>query len=137
MGGNLMFDEGGRLVILDWGQTKTLPRDKRVALARVVQAMAAEDLPEVAARVEQTGEFQLQRPPLAGINIFDLSNNPIVQNPFVHNSLEAFPLIRTSFIIRGLMDSCDISSSMVLEWRPFAEALVEGRPDQVRRESPM
>ena len=24
---------------------------------------------------------------------------------------------------------------MVLEWRPFAEALVEGRPDQVRRES--
>ena len=151
--GNLMFDEGGRLVILDWGQTKTLPRDKRVALARVVQAMAAEDLPEVAARVEQTGEFQLQRPspaiwiliaytyldtrptPLAGINIFDLSNNPIVQNPFVHNSLEAFPLIRTSFIIRGLMDSCDISSSMVLEWRPFAEALVEGRPDQVRRES--
>ena len=151
--GNLMFDEMGRLVVLDWGQTKELRRERRVALARVVQAMAAEDLPEVAARVEATGEFQLQRPspalwiliaytyldtrptPLAGINIFDLSNNPIVQNPFVHNSLEAFPLIRTSFIIRGLMDSCDISSSMVLEWRPFAEALVEGRPDSVRRES--
>ena len=64
--------------------------------------------------------------PLAGINIFDLNNNPVVRNPFIRNSQEAFPLIRTSFILRGLMDSCGVQSSMAVAWEKYARSVEEG-----------
>ena len=106
--------------------------------------MAAENLSEVAATVEATDEFELRAPsehswvlmaytyldtrptPLAGINIFDLNNNPVVRNPFIRNSQEAFPLIRTSFILRGLMDSCGVQSSMAVAWEKYARSVEEG-----------
>lgn len=145
-----MLDDG-RLGILDWGQTKRLRADHVRLLCRMTLAMAAERYAQIEALIEGSGEFALEElvgrsplekrmawvlicytfvdtrwTPLSDLTFADApaSGGILGKNRLSRNSQEAFPLIRAVFLLRGLMASLGVSTSMAVAWEPIARRVL-------------
>jgi len=142
--GNIMLLPDGRLGLIDFGQKKVLTQDDRLWMCRLVLAMSGEDYPEVAALIRGRSDFELEEDtqaalnliaytfydtrwtPLAGVNMFDFNNSPLVHNRVVRNSQEGFMIARVVCLFRGMMNACNVESSMVKVWEPIArQALID------------
>lgn len=137
----------GRLGLLDFGQTQKLRDEYRLWLCWLVLAMAASDYEEIGrlirTRGAETGQFRMQNPtnealaaiaytyfdtrwtPLAHINVFDLNNSPLMENKIERNTTEGSMVVRVVFLVRGMMSSCGVESSMVQAWEPYARQALE------------
>ena len=146
--GNFIVAKDGRLAILDWGQTQVAPEAYRLHLCRLVVSMVAEDYPKIAEEVRLHSQVQLERPttealaalcyayfdtrptPLAEVNMMDLNNSPFLQNRITQNTQEGFFTIRSVFLLRGMMATCGVTSSMVEAWEEDARAVLRASGDR-------
>jgi aarF domain-containing kinase len=136
--GNFMVANDGKLVLLDWGQTKRVSEVERMHMCRLSLYMANEDHVSIAREISEHGTVRLQRPttealsalayayfdtrpsPLAEMNVMDLKNSPFVQNKIVQNTQEGFFAIRSVFLLRGMLSTCGLRMSMVEAWEAIA-----------------
>lgn len=146
--GNFIVAKDGRLAILDWGQTQVAPEAYRLHLCRLVVSMVAEDYPKIAEEVRLHSQVQLERPttealaalcyayfdtrptPLAEVNMMDLNNSPFLRNRITQNTQEGFFTIRSVFLLRGMMATCGVTSSMVEAWEEDARAVLRASGDR-------
>jgi len=146
--GNLLLLDDGRLGILDWGQTKRLSPEHVTLICRLSLAMSAERYAQIEALIEGCGEFALEElegrsalerrmawvlicftfvdtrwTPLSELTFADAPAGMLGKNRLSQNS-KAFPLIRAVFLLRGIMASIGVSSSMVVAWEPIARRVL-------------
>ena len=152
--GNFMVANDGKLILLDWGQTKRVTQIERMHMCRLSLYMANEDHASIAREIENHGSVRLERPttealsalayayfdtrpsPLAEMNVMDFKNSPFVQNKILQNTQEGFFAIRSVFLLRGMLSTCGLRMSMVESWQPIArEAMIshgEAPPSRFR-----
>jgi len=152
--GNFMVANDGKLILLDWGQTKRVSEIERMHMCRLSLFMANEDHASIAREISEHGAVRLERPttealsalayayfdtrpsPLAEMNVMDFKNSPFVQNKIVQNTQEGFFAIRSVFLLRGMLSSCGLQLSMVEAWQSIArQAMIlngEAPPSRLR-----
>ena len=142
--GNFMVGNDGRLVLLDWGQTKRVSDLERMHMCRLSLYMANEDHYSIAYEIREHGSVRLEKPTtealsalafayfdtrpsaLAEMNVMDFKNSPFVHNKIVQNTQEGFFAIRSVFLLRGMLSTCGLEMSMVEAWESIARrALIE------------
>ncbi|KAJ8613110.1 hypothetical protein CTAYLR_004786 [Chrysophaeum taylorii] len=142
---NLVMCSDGRVGLLDFGQTKRF--DERLArgCAEVCVAMSSGDIAKLARAIERLAEFDLVNAspatwaliaytffdtrwtPLADVNVYDLDRSVLSSGGFRKNSADAFPLMRVSVLMRGLMTQANVvDQSMIDAWEPYADAYLRG-----------
>lgn len=57
--------------------------------------------------------------------MMDLNNSPFLQNRITQNTQEGFFTIRAVFLLRGMMSTCGVASSMVVAWEDDARAMLK------------
>ena len=151
--GNFMVANDGKLILLDWGQTKRVTQIERMHMCRLSLYMANEDHASIAREIENHGSVRLERPttealsalayayfdtrpsPLAEMNVMDFKTH-LVQNKILQNTQEGFFAIRSVFLLRGMLSTCGLRMSMVESWQPIArEAMIshgEAPPSRFR-----
>ncbi|CAI5494972.1 unnamed protein product [Closterium sp. Naga37s-1] len=138
--GNILVCAGGRVALLDYGQTKQLPEALRLNLARLVVAIADEDMLAVGScframgieTAKTAGEHPNSFRRMAMI-MFDTGtgNGVTSANPFgaesslKSNAMKAFPadiffIVRTMMLLKGLATGMGLSVSTASQWRPMA-----------------
>ena len=138
--GNFMVAHDGKLILLDWGQTKRVSEVERMHMCRLSLYMANEDHTNIAKEIRSHGSVRLERPttealsalsyayfdtrpsPLAEMNVMDFKNSPFVQNKILQNTQEGFFAIRSVFLLRGMLSTCALRMSMVQAWEPIARS---------------
>ncbi|CAI5531046.1 unnamed protein product, partial [Closterium sp. Naga37s-1] len=138
--GNILVCAGGRVALLDYGQTKQLPEALRLNLARLVVAIADEDMLVVGSCFRAMG---IETAKTAGVHpnsfrrmamiMFDTGtgNGVTSANPFgaesslKSNAMKAFPadiffIVRTMMLLKGLATGMGLSVSTAKQWRPMA-----------------
>jgi len=138
--GNLKLAPDGRIALLDFGQTKQLSPRLITGCARACVAMARGDIQGLSQAINALDEFTLiggsptawalisytffdtRWTPLADVNIYDLDRSILARGGgFERNSADAFPLMRVSILMRGLMNRCGLHDvSMIDAWEPYA-----------------
>jgi aarF domain-containing kinase len=136
--GNFMVANDGKLILLDWGQTKRVGDYERMHMCRLSLYMAHEDHVSIAREILEHGSVRLERPTtealsalsyayfdtrpssLAEMNVMDFKNSPFVQNKILQNTQEGFFAIRSVFLLRGMLSTCGLQMSMVEAWRTIA-----------------
>jgi len=136
--GNFMVANDGKLILLDWGQTKRVSDVERMHMCRLSLYMANEDHSSIANEIREHGAVRLERPTmealsalsyayfdtrpssLAEMNVMDFKNSPFVQNKILQNTQEGFFAIRSVFLLRGMLSTCGLRMSMVESWEPIA-----------------
>eukprot|EP00899_Mesostigma_viride_P013440 jgi/Mesvir1/22097/Mv22604-RA.1 len=147
--GNIMLTRDGRVGLIDYGEAKQLPDRVRLALCRLVVAMASDDHEAVAARMMEMDDFMLAHNTkpllvelaysyfdtrntwLSKINLFDYTHSPFVKNPIVKNSKDTFFIVRLVYLLRGMATSFGVSSSMAYAWDKYARKALEAAGETV------
>ncbi|CAL5224036.1 g6658 [Coccomyxa viridis] len=146
--GNLLLQEDGTLVLLDFGQCKALTAERQAALARLVIAMDQGWPADVAQATKGMGlDFRaasggpadpLTISTVASI-IFDtralpealvspLADNALIKTiPLEHFPRDLFMIGRSLMILRGLTHSQGMDVQAASLWRPYAEAALKLR----------
>lgn len=141
--GNIVMCDDGRLGLLDFGQTKSLSDKLAIACAKSAVAMANGNILDLEAAINSLDEFELvgasptawalvaytffdtRWTPLADVNIYDLDRSVLARGGFRRNSADAFPLMRVSVLMRGLMTRCNVvDQSMIDAWEPYASRML-------------
>ena len=142
--GNFMVSNDGKLVLLDWGQTKRVSDLERMHMCRLTLYMSNEDHYNIAYEIREHGSVRLEKPTtealsalayayfdtrpsaLAEMNVMDFKNSPFVRNKILQNTQEGFFAIRSVFLLRGMLSTCGLEMSMVEAWESIARrALIE------------
>ncbi|CAI5461458.1 unnamed protein product [Closterium sp. Yama58-4] len=138
--GNILVCAGGRVALLDYGQTKQLPEALRLNLARLVVAIADGDMLAVGScframgieTAKTAGEHPSSFRRMAMIMFDTGSGNGVTSaNPFGEesslksNAMKAFPadiffIVRTMMLLKGLSTGMGLSVSTAKQWRPMA-----------------
>lgn len=143
--GNILLLLDGRIALLDFGMTKELTAEKRLAFARLVLGAAERDLPRVLAAFAELGLKTKSESPAEIFPLLDLffaQRDPAqmgaiqrerTRSTLRQNPVEALPsdLIlfgRVIGLLRGVCSSLGAPLSPIEILRPFAErALAEGQ----------
>eukprot|EP00897_Mesotaenium_endlicherianum_P006219 jgi/Mesen1/5625/ME000282S04769 len=146
--GNIFVCQGGKVALLDYGQTKELPDRLRLSYARLVLAICADDVDEIGRLFKEVGiqtEKTAQEDPDSFLRMscmmFDTTMNSkyTTTNPFAeesslrNNAVKAFPkdlffVLRTVQLLRGLSMGMDCELSVAKEWKGLAqEALAKAK----------
>ena len=132
--GNILVMKGGKIGLIDYGQSKRLPDTYRAAFAGLVIALAAKQNVEISRALDRLGlvvtkpDHDLKAKLARGM--FDTRGriNPFdPDSPIKKAGIEKFPkdmffVLRVVQLLRGLangMGIVDFSSSQ--QWKPFAE----------------
>ncbi|GJP42989.1 hypothetical protein CLOM_g2501 [Closterium sp. NIES-68] len=138
--GNILVCDGGRVALLDYGQTKQLPEAMRLNLARLVVAIADQDMGAVGMcframgieTAKTAGEDPNSFRRMAMIMFDTGSGNGVTSaNPFgaesslKSNAMKSFPsdiffIVRTMMLLKGLATGMGLSVSTAKQWRPMA-----------------
>ncbi|XP_057460085.1 uncharacterized protein LOC130750504 isoform X3 [Actinidia eriantha] len=139
--GNILICKGSEVALLDYGQVKDLPNDLRLGYAKLVLAIADNDLLRAAESYRELGidtlsnceDEQKELFKLAQ-TMFDTKLPPgvVMLQPFSEDSsikkiaVQAFPeelfsVLRTVHLLRGLSVGLGINYSCAEQWRPIAE----------------
>ena len=145
--GNILVMKGGRIGLIDYGQSKKLPDRYRLPFAKMVLALERKDDAEICQAldrlgVETTGRVDDQRlKARIAWGMFDTEGtvNPFdPDSPIKQVSVENFPsdlffVLRVSQLLRGLANGMNIKDfSAAKQWSPFARNAIkelEGKGD--------
>ncbi|KAH8959178.1 hypothetical protein BDL97_06G066500 [Sphagnum fallax] len=142
--GNVHIMKDGRVALLDYGQVKELSEDLRLGFARLVVALASNNVSEIVSCFKNLGIETVQ---MGGndsdsfrtlaVTMFDTKLPPgvAVANPFGEDtvlndvSVKNFPkdlffILRTIHILRGLSVGMDCPYSSSEQWKPLAQAIL-------------
>ncbi|CAI5992054.1 unnamed protein product [Closterium sp. NIES-64] len=137
--GNILVCAGGRVALLDYGQTKQLPEALRLNLARLVVAIADEDMLAVGScftamgieTAKTAGEHPNSFRRMAMIMFDTGSGNGVTSaNPFgaesslKSNAMKAFPadiffIVRTMMLLKGLATGMGLSFPSMTAFLPI------------------
>lgn len=133
--GNILVMKGGRIGLIDYGQSKRLPDEYRASFARLILKLgngkpeeeqiskALDELGVVTERDDTSLKAQMAR------GMFDTSGtvNPFdPESPIKKMGIEKFPadmffVLRVVQLLRGLADGMGVKDfSCAKQWRPFA-----------------
>lgn len=146
--GNILVLEHGRVGLLDFGLTKELPDEVRVAFAHLVVATATRDLPAILRAFRRLGVRTRSEGPeevLALMQLFfeprDMNDAGVahqrrVNRAVANNPVEAIPgdlvlLGRVIGLLRGVCASLGTPLSPMQMLRPYAEAVLAERGEGV------
>lgn len=138
--GNILVMKGGRIGLIDYGQSKKLPDRYRLPFAKMVLALEKKDDAEICGAldrlgVETTGKVDDQNiKARIAWGMFDTEGtvNPFDPNsPIKQVSVENFPsdlffVLRVSQLLRGLANGMNIKDfSAAKQWSPFAKSAIK------------
>ncbi|KAF5841271.1 ABC1/COQ8 ser/thr kinase [Dunaliella salina] len=145
--GNILVGRGGRLSLLDYGQSKQLPRDQREALASLVLEMVKGDPERISGALADIGvETEKQDPELRtemAYGMFDTRgkvdpfdpNSPIKQSAINRFPADMFFVLRVVQLLRGLADGMGINDfSSADQWAPLAKEACRGHQQQQQQQ---
>lgn len=135
--GNIMVMKGGKIGLIDYGQSKRLPDAYRAAFARLVLALerrqpaaisaALDALGVVTARDDQPVKAELARgmfDTLGSVDPFD-PDSPIKKLAIEKFPSDMFFVLRVVQLLRGLANGMGVADfSSAKQWKPFAEETV-------------
>lgn len=132
--GNILVMKGGKIGLIDYGQSKRLPDSYRGAFARLVVALDNGDEDAVCAALDKLGVVTERddRPVKAEMarGMFDTSGkvDPFdPESPIKKMGISKFPsdmffVLRCVQLLRGLADGMGVKEfSCAHQWRPFAD----------------
>lgn len=142
--GNILICKGGRVALLDYGQTKVLTERMRLQYANLVLAICADDVDKIGEIYKDVGILTTktaQEDPASfrrmATMMFDTTLNSLytTSNPFAeesllkNNNVQAFPqdlffVLRTVQLLRGLSKGMDVPWSVSTHWKPMAEEVL-------------
>lgn len=146
--GNILVMKGGKIGLIDYGQSKKLPDRYRLPFARMVLALEKKDDAEICEAldrlgVETTGKVDDQKlKARIAWGMFDTEGtvNPFDPNsPIKQVSVENFPsdlffVLRVSQLLRGLANGMNIKDfSAAKQWSAFARSAIkelDGRKEE-------
>lgn len=143
--GNILVMKGGRIGLIDYGQSKKLPDRYRLPFAKMVLALERKDDAEICEAldrlgVETTGKVDDERiKARVAWGMFDTEGtvNPFDPNsPIKQVSVENFPsdlffVLRVSQLLRGLANGMNIKDfSAAKQWSPFARSAIKELEDK-------
>ncbi|GIL52828.1 hypothetical protein Vafri_8592 [Volvox africanus] len=132
--GNILIGRGGRVGLLDYGQSKQLPDEKRRAFAELVLALNRGRASEISAALGDLGVVTERKDPeirtemaygmfdtRGKVNPFD-PNSPLKQSAISTFPADMFFVMRVVQLLRGLADGMGINDfSCARQWAPFAK----------------
>jgi predicted unusual protein kinase regulating ubiquinone biosynthesis (AarF/ABC1/UbiB family) len=148
--GNILVMKGGRIGLIDYGQSKKLPDRYRLPFAKMVLALERKDDAEICEALDRLGvetagnvdDERLKARIAWGMFDTEGTVNPFDPNsPIKQVSVENFPsdlffVLRVSQLLRGLANGMNIKDfSAAKQWSPFAQSAVkelEGTDGKVR-----
>ncbi|GLI59949.1 hypothetical protein VaNZ11_002002 [Volvox africanus] len=132
--GNILIGRGGRVGLLDYGQSKQLPDEKRMAFAELVLALNRGHASEISAALGDLGVVTERKDPdirtEMAYGMFDTRGkvNPFDPNsPLKRSTISTFPadmffVMRVVQLLRGLANGMGIDDfSCARQWAPFAK----------------
>lgn len=143
--GNILVMKGGRIGLIDYGQSKKLPDRYRLPFAKMVLALERKDDAEICTAldrlgVETTGKVDDERlKARVAWGMFDTEGtvNPFdPDSPIKQVSVENFPsdlffVLRVSQLLRGLANGMNIKDfSAAKQWSPFARSAIKELEDK-------
>ena len=136
--GNMLVMKGGRIGLVDYGQSKRLPNKYRASFARMVLALERKDDQAISEALDGLGiETSKDDVPLKSRLAWGMFDTEGTVNPFDPNSpikkvsVENFPpdlffVLRVSQLLRGLANGMNISDfSAAKQWSTFARSALE------------
>ena len=138
--GNILVMKGGRIGLIDYGQSKKLPDRYRLPFAKMVLALEKKDDAEICRAldrldIETTGKVGDEKiKARIAWGMFDTEGtvNPFDPNsPIKQVSVENFPsdlffVLRVSQLLRGLANGMNIKDfSAAKQWSPFARSAIK------------
>ncbi|KXZ54564.1 hypothetical protein GPECTOR_4g629 [Gonium pectorale] len=126
--GNILIGRGGRVGLLDYGQSKQLPDEHRRAFAELVLALNKGRPTEVSAALGGLGVVTERDDPL--VDPFD-PNSPIKRSAISTFPQDMFFVLRVVQLLRGLANGMGIDDfSCARQWAPFArDTIARARRD--------
>jgi predicted unusual protein kinase regulating ubiquinone biosynthesis (AarF/ABC1/UbiB family) len=136
--GNLMVMKGGRIGVIDYGQSKKLPDWERAQFARLILALDDGDEKAVSKALDNLGvvterdDTEIKAEMARGM--FDTTGkvDPFdPESPIKKMGISTFPadmffVLRVVQLLRGLQDGMGISDfSSAHQWKPFAEVALK------------
>eukprot|EP00899_Mesostigma_viride_P026165 jgi/Mesvir1/6733/Mv04438-RA.1 len=143
--GNLFVCKDGKVAVLDFGQTKRLPRAKQLAFARLVLALCEDDRDNMVRITSQLG-LEMEKPPVTPSqlkyyaqmlhNMFNTRSPPTASGKLEafgggeaslkHNAVKKFPsdmffVLRACQLLRGISHGMRLEWAVIDTWRPIAE----------------
>lgn len=145
-----------QVVLLDFGQSKALSEELRLALARMIVALSGGDVEDIVRAMEGLGlSFGSRHGAAQAADVLDVVTmahiffdtrylvaaqvNPLSEEAVIHNTpLKEFPswlymVMRTVLLLRGLTFAMGMDVSTADMWKPHAlRALAEGEVGRQR-----
>lgn len=133
--GNILVMKGGKVGLIDYGQSKQLPDAARLSFAKLIIALASEDDVEINGALWAVGvktprdDVKLRSKMASGmfdtrghVDPFD-PNSPIKALPVEKFPSDMFFVLRVVQLLRGLASAMDpeMNFSSAAQWKPFAE----------------
>jgi len=132
--GNLMVMKGGRIGVIDYGQSKNLPDWERAQFARLILALDSENETAVSKALDNLGvvterdDIEIKAEMARGmfdttgkVDPFD-PESPIKKMGITTFPADMFFVLRVVQLLRGLQDGMEINDfSSAHQWKPFAE----------------
>jgi predicted unusual protein kinase regulating ubiquinone biosynthesis (AarF/ABC1/UbiB family) len=136
--GNLMVMKGGRIGVIDYGQSKKLPDWERAQFARLILALDSGDEKAVSKALDNLGvvterdDIEIKAEMARGmfdttgkVDPFD-PESPIKKMGITTFPAEMFFVLRVVQLLRGLQDGMEINDfSSAHQWKPFAEVALK------------
>ena len=136
--GNILVMKGGRIGLIDYGQSKKLPNKYRAPFAKMVLALEKKDDNEISAALDAlqvvTSKNDIALKSKLAWGMFDTEGkvNPFdPDSPIKQVSVETFPpdlffVLRVSQLLRGLANGMGIEDfSAARQWSPFAKVALK------------
>ncbi|CAM6010856.1 unnamed protein product [Sphagnum balticum] len=147
--GNVLINKDGKVALLDYGQVKELGEDLRLGFARLVLALASNNVSEIGRCFKNLGIETVQRVEkdsdsfrALAILMFDTKLPPgvAIANPFADDSVlteisvknfpkDLFFILRTIHILRGLSVGMGCPYSSSEQWKPLAQEVLSDNRD--------
>eukprot|EP00270_Netrium_digitus_P001559 TRINITY_DN11727_c0_g1_i1.p1 TRINITY_DN11727_c0_g1~~TRINITY_DN11727_c0_g1_i1.p1 ORF type:complete len:621 (-),score=161.80 TRINITY_DN11727_c0_g1_i1:145-2007(-) len=146
--GNILICKGGKVALLDFGQTKKISDELRLNFARLILALEKDDIIRVGQLCRKLGirtkksvlEDRLSIQRMATL-MFDTKRTSTVttsdpfsqestlkQNPIQEFPRDLFFIVRTVQLLRGLSLGMDVNISTAQLWRPIALEVLPSTP---------
>ncbi|KAK9811448.1 hypothetical protein WJX72_004052 [[Myrmecia] bisecta] len=144
--GNILVMKGGKIGLLDYGQSKQLPEHSRLVFARLILALAREDEAGIVRAIGDLG-IVLEKGEDAtkakmSYGMFDTRGkvDPFDEDsPLKKMGITTFPsdmffVLRVVQLLRGMSFGMDIGEfSSAKQWEPFAEQALRGSHHRTSR----
>ncbi|GMH36923.1 hypothetical protein BSKO_04796 [Bryopsis sp. KO-2023] len=132
--GNILVQEGAKIALLDYGQSKHLNEADRMSLAKLIVALNGTDREAISKALDalgivtETDNTDVRRKMAIGmfdtkghVDPFD-KNSPIKQSAISKFPPDFFLVLRVVQLIRGLKEGMGVDEfSSAKQWKPYAE----------------